>query len=105
MTPEEREKDTLIVTSVLPGYEDVPLSEGSIIVRVNGQEVQTIDAYRKALCSPERGFITIEDKMGKKYVLNVKDALQKEQEFKDNRVYEPDAVVLKTLYKVNNNSV
>lgn len=105
MTPEEREKDTLIVTSVLPGYEDVPLSEGSIIVRANGKEVQTIEAYRKALCSPERGFITIEDKMGKKYVLHVKDALQKEQEFKDNRVYEPDAVVLKTLYKVNNNSV
>ena len=40
---------------------------------------------------------TIEDKMGKKYVLRVKDVLEKEQEFKETRVYEPDAIVLSAL--------
>ncbi len=102
MSPIEREKDMLVVTAVLPGYEDVPLQVGSVIESVNGKgtkeaPLRTVAEYRKALSGPVDGLLTIRDTSYRKYVLDAAKALKQENVFLEHNVYTPDPTIMRAL--------
>ena len=98
LTPKDREKDFLVVTSILPGYESVPLRTGSIIRSVNRvQPIRTIAEYRKAMQNPLDGYISITDTNLHTYILDVDTILAQETTYRDRGLYIPDKLILSQL--------
>ena len=105
----QRELDLLVVTAVIPSYDQaIPFHVGDIITTVNGvgagektmdpeaeNRLDSVAMYREALCKPLDGFIVITT-TNKKYAISVADALQKE---KATTIYKVDRHVLDTLRK------
>ena len=110
MSPEQREVDNLIVTTVLPNYADNPLRPGSIIQFVNGKgqtdhfkkgldRMDSLEKYRNAICQND-GFLTIIDTTRRNYTLHMKDVLAQEEVAVKNNIYTPDQLLLNCLRKV-----
>ena len=102
LTPKDREKDLLVVTSILPGYESVPLQTGSIICSVNGvgtsdRPIRTIAEYRHAMQRPTDGYISITDTNLHTYILDVDTILAQETTYRDRGLYVPDELILSKL--------
>lgn len=108
MSPQQREMNHLVITTVLPNYADIPFQMGTIIKKVNGigkdkhfeqgdDRMDTVQKYRDALCKNQNKYITITDVGNKNYTLGIDEILTQENMAMKNNIYKPDEKLLQCL--------
>ena len=93
-------KPQLLITHIFPNSELALTSSvkaGTLIKKINGQKVDTLDEFREALKTPifknQNSFITIENKSNDKAILNTKNLIKEESKLKDMYNYQNTSVI------------
>ena len=104
LSKEEQQKDMLVITYIVPGmplYEYNTLNVGEIVEFVNGVKVSTLDEYKRALCTPLNTpgglLLDVRTRGKRRFVMDVKTALQEERDAIQKMLNVTDLGVFKTL--------
>jgi hypothetical protein len=98
LNPKNQFKPKLVISQLLPGsdiFKQDVVMDGDIILKVNDQEVNTVDEYRKAIIKPIRNggnyFIKIETSNNRIVIMNLKNLLVQEPKLMDMFHYNASA--------------